>query len=614
MKSTNNSKQLPRLHQNKSLCHCSREDCYKEDLGFLYPGQNLSLPLHLLSNFAFRVEVIAEIDTNHTHFTPCIVYSAKQHKQFIGTSCTKLNYTIAFQTDNWCELFLKVPQVTPLKYNIFYVRQFPCPLGFVKTDGICQCYPSFNMFGITNCDINTQTIPRPANTWISAKNNNSYYISKHCPFHYCLPYPFHLNLSTPDSQCQFNRSGLLCGQCQHGLSTVFGSSYCKQCSSLYLTLIIPIGIAGLLLVLLLFLLNLTVTDGSINAFIFYVNIVSINSTVFFPHQHTVSPAYIFISLANLDLGIQTCFYNGMDDYAKMWLQLTFPFYLIFLATLLIITSRYSTTIQRLTANRALPVLATLFLLSYTKILRTVSSVLFFYSSITHLPSQHTTQVWSVDANIPLFEVKFIIIFIVCLLMLVPFNIILLFTRTLSRFNVINKFKPLLDAYQGPYKIKFYYWTGLQLAVRAAFFGISSMDMNTNLTTGIIFLSITEGIQVICKPFKNKVNNYQELFLTMNLLVLYTFTLSSQGDVNMTAINIVITMAAVHFSLIIMYHIIIYTCNMKIDACTHKTREWISKLHKKPERQHPPIQLCSKVPEVNRYYIYQEPLLAPDYDI
>jgi len=173
-------------------------------------------------------------------------------------------------------------------------------------------------------------------------------------------------------------------------------------------------IAGLFLVLLLFLLNLTVANGSINAFILYANIISINSTVFFPHQHTVSPAYILISLANLDLGIQTCFYNGMDDYAKMWLQLTFPFYLILLAKLLIITSRYSTTIQRLTANRALPVLATLFLLFYTKILRTVSSVLFFYSSITHLPSQHTTQVWSVDANIPLFGVNFTIIFITCL--------------------------------------------------------------------------------------------------------------------------------------------------------------------------------------------------------
>ena len=64
-------------------------------------------------------------------------------------------------------------------------------------------------------------------------------------------------------------------------------------------------------------------------------------------------------------------------------------------------SRYFPTVQRLTAHRALPVLATLFLLSYTKILLTVSSVLFSYSTIINLPSEHTTLVWSIDANVPL---------------------------------------------------------------------------------------------------------------------------------------------------------------------------------------------------------------------
>ena len=198
----------------------------------------------------------------------------------------------------------------------------------------------------------------------------------------------------------------MCGQCQEGLSTVF-SSHCKTCSNVYLLLIIPIIVVGFILVVLLFLLNLTVTDGAVNGFILYVNIIGINSPILFPNLSHFTPAYTFISLANLDLGIQTCFYNDMDDYAKMSLQLAFPFYLIFIATLIIITSCYSTTIQRLTACRALPVLATLFLLSYkyTKILRIVSSVLFFYSTITHLP---TTLVWSVDANVPLFGVRFTI--------------------------------------------------------------------------------------------------------------------------------------------------------------------------------------------------------------
>jgi len=54
---------------------------------------------------------------------------------------------------------------------------------------------------------------------------------------------------------------VLCGQCQHGLSTVFGLSQCKHCSNIYLLITIPIGIAGIALVLLLFSLNLTSTDG-----------------------------------------------------------------------------------------------------------------------------------------------------------------------------------------------------------------------------------------------------------------------------------------------------------------------------------------------------------------
>lgn len=145
---------------------------------------------------------------------------------------------------------------------------------------------------------------------------------------------------------------------------------------------------GIILVVLLFILNLTVTIGTINMFILYVNITSIFSTMLFQQeQHNFVTT--FISLANFDLGIKTCFYDGMDDYAKVWLELAFPFYLLCIATLLIISSRYSTKVQRFTARKTLPVLATLFLSSYTKILL---AVLFSYSTITHLPSGHSTLV------------------------------------------------------------------------------------------------------------------------------------------------------------------------------------------------------------------------------
>ena len=465
---------LSQIIEQSLLCVCTNKlyyDCHINNLGYLYPGQTLNISLHH-HKIDTANAVVVKTDIDQQYVTPCIVLDISENLQLVDKHCTNLHYTIGFPTDNWCELFLKIASDSDEYLNIFYIKQNTCPTGFVKIDQRCQCDPVLVQYGITNCNINDQTILRHANSWISATTHNNsytYHISLHCPFHYCMPHSSYLNFSTPNSQCQFNRSGLLCGHCQQGLSTVFSSFQCQNCSSIYVLLFIPIGIAGLVLVLLLFVLNLTVyvTDGTINGFILYVNIISINTPLLFAELNHFTPTYTFISLANLDLGIQTCFYNGMDDYAKIWLQLAFPFYLIFIATLIIITSRYSTTIQRLTARRALPVLATLFLLSYTKTLHIVSSVLFFYSTITHLPSKHTTLVWSVDANVPLFGVRFtiIILFIVCLiffLTLVPFNVILLFTRILSRFQHINKFKPLLDAYQGPYKDKYYYWTGLQL--------------------------------------------------------------------------------------------------------------------------------------------------------
>ena len=629
VKFINNSESLPQMNTKKLLCYCTDDvnyDCYKDDLGYLYPGQTAILsfcyPDNLTtSNYA---EVSVDISINGTHFTPCVVHNSRELIQFTSKKCTRFQYTIAFSTDNWCELFLKMPFMYSrhMEYNVFYVRQLPCPIGFIKTDGICQCYPSFEQFGITDCNINNQTILRPVNSWISATSQGNYYISLHCPFHYCIQHSFHLNLSTPDLQCQFNRSGILCGHCQMGFSTVFGSPNCQHCSNVYLLLIIPIAIAGIALVLLLFVLNLTVTDGTINAFILYANIISVNGTTFFPYNQSRF-AYVFISLANLDLGINVCFYNGMDDYAKMWLQLAFPFYLIFIAILLIIASRYSHRIQKITAHRALPVLATLFLLSYTKILRIISIVLFFYSPITHLPSKHTTHVWSMDANVTLFGVQFTLLFVVCLilfLVLIPFNIVLLFTKTVSSFNIVTKFKPLLDAYQGPYKIKLYYWTGLQLMLRIICFSLSSLDSKINFTTGLIILGITNAVHAYSKPFKSNIKSYQESLFIINLLSLYSSALSfGQNEINKISVDILISLAAIQFILIVFYHIFIYACGGTIQktamSMLHTLYGWMDRFYKKPQAcdQRVELHLYCDIPEVtHNYHEYQEPLIGQEY--
>ena len=624
----NKTGQYP-LFDTGLLCHClsvPNPNCTSNIIGPIFPGQilklNIALNKRVINEAAVAISV--KVYDEDIPESVCKVSSLLQAEQLVEKNCTNINYTVLADNTHLCKLILHSTKFDyPTVYN---VRLLHCPHGFVfsKQEKRCICDKVLTSNNIIyDCDINEQTILRPTNLWITvtAKNGSyKYHINLNCPLHYCLPHSSHLNFSTPDSQCQFNRSGILCGHCQQGLSTVFGSSHCQQCSNTYLFLTVPIAGTGLVLVFLLFILNLTVTDGTINAFILYVNIVGINTPVLFPHVSSFTPAYILISLANLDLGIQTCFYNGMDDYAKMWLQLVFPFYLIFIATSLIITSRYSTTIQRLTARRALPVLVTLFLLSYTKILLIVSSVLFSYSKLISLPSGHTTMVWSVDANVPLFGVKFIVLFITCLiifLMLVPFNMVLVFTRLFSRFSFINKFKPLIDAYQGPYKDKMYYWVGLQLALRAVYFALSSLDRNINLTVSIVLFSLVEGMYGAIKPFKNEMKNYQEQIFNVNILILFVIALYNQTTTNTIAVNVMIGLAMGHFSLIVMYHIVTYVLSGdtrdKLQLYTSTLTELITRQRKKPGLQQFDLHDNIRIPEAVNYREYREPLVLLGHD-
>ena len=198
----NNSELLQFGGIEKSLCYCIDEenfDCLKDELNHLYPGQTLKVLFYRNVTSTDETMTIIAADIEQTDATPCKVIDAKEHIQIIGKNCTEVKYTISFPTNNWCELFLKTSQ-TPDDYDIFYIRQLPCPLGFVKIDGICQCYPSFEQFGFADhCDINTQTILRPNRGWISldvyVQHNNSFscYISQQCPFDYCKPYSFYVN-------------------------------------------------------------------------------------------------------------------------------------------------------------------------------------------------------------------------------------------------------------------------------------------------------------------------------------------------------------------------------------------------------------------------------------
>ena len=103
----------------------------------------------------------------------------------------------------------------------------------------------------------------------------------------------------------------------------------------------------------------------------------------------------------------------MDAYSKTWLQLVFPVYLWVLVVLMIIISHYSQRFTNLLGSNPISVLATLILLSYTQVLRTLISA----SSFADLdyPNNSIRRVWLHDANIDYLLGKHIPLFILAVL-------------------------------------------------------------------------------------------------------------------------------------------------------------------------------------------------------
>ena len=302
----------------------------------------------------------------------------------------------------------------------------------------------------------------------------------------------------------------------------------------------------------------------------------------------------------------------MDSYVKKCLHLFFPTYLIIIAISIITTSYYYSRILRLTYTRSLPVLATLFLLSYTGVLRTVLTVLFSYSTITHLPSGHQQIVWSIDASVPLFGLKFTIIFITCLvlfLLLIPINITLLFTRYALRLKAINHFKPILDAFHGSYKDKYWYWVAVHIILRSTLFTLYGIQTNLRLILSTMIIVIFTGYHGHAYPHKNKLVNIQELLLLLNLTIMYAVSYQYSESVFSIVTNIMISLAFIQFCTIVLYHFLIYTCHSNVVIMLQVGKEMMIKYcTKSNEHQNAYDVRMLNIPEhTYNYAEYQEEL-------
>ena len=431
-----------------------------------------------------------------------------------------------------------------------------CPIGFMSSNQSstkCECVRNTALVPagyITNCDSTTSSLHREnINSWITYFNESDppgYVIYPNCPFDYCKTENADVNLNFPkgaDKQCANNRTGVLCGGCQDNFSLSLGSSRCLPCHSywpvVFVAIIFTAIIAGILLVVALLALNMKVAVGLINSFIFYANIVAANSAVFFPSSDPSFPT-VFVAWLNLDIGINACFINGLDAYAKTWLQLAFPVYLISLAVLVIIVSEYSPRFAAQIGKRdPIATLATLVLLSYAKLLSVTITALSF--ATLRYPDGNRI-VWLPDGNVFYFQgghagLAIMTLFVIIVIG-VPYTLLLFLWQWLVRiprwkvfkWTKSTKLNVFVSTYHTPYNKKYRFWPGLLLLVRVVLYITASVTVSANPQASLLTTILLVGGLFLFKAIigmrvhKNLIVDILETVMLFNLLVLAAFSL------------------------------------------------------------------------------------------
>ena len=511
--------------------------------------------------------------------------------------CTKLDFVVDLVNDTE-ELILSFRdgpcENTPRsKGNItlLFVCSH-CPIGFEleNTESGCKCSCDSKLFPyFTNCS--GETLVRENKAWVTFLNNSGnytdyqYLVHPYCPLDYCHPPSSNIkiNLNQPngaDSQCTDYRSGLLCSTCQTGFSLSLGSSSCIPCSTNWpvsLTIIITSAILGGLLLVIFFLsFNLTVAVGTLNGIIFYANIVFANRSILLPSS---TPIFItiIISWLNLEIGFDTCFYDGLDTYWKTLLQLAFPVYVIFLVILVIVISEYSNKFAQLIGKRnPVATLATLILLSYAKLLHNIIASLSF--TVLSYPDHNNEIVWFPDASVGYLKGKHIALFVIAVLILLAgifYTTILMLWQwflCLSHKKMFawiknQKLCHFIEPYHAPYAFKHRYWTGLLLLARVILYVIFATNFEGDPQLSLLVITFAVGVLFLfkgvlaAKIYKNRPVEVLETIMYFNLIAFAALTSyyidddSSKAAIATTSVSITFILLMI----VIAFHVYKYSC-------------------------------------------------------
>ena len=466
--------------------------------------------------------------------------------------------------------YYRIPKLT------VNVEILPCPFLFeLNETNSCDCPKPLKNEQV-RCDISTRTVIRPDYTkWIGCILNTntttnrcgSVSVSSQCQKDRCSHNTV-LNSTNLSEVCVEGREGRICGKCKSKYSLSLGplkciptEEYCSTWRSLLLVLVFLL--AGILLVCFISILNLTIAEGTINGLLFYANCIHANQELYYLSHGVNSFFRVFISWLNLDFGFQACFYSGMTAYQKIWLEFGFLFYIFLLGALIVCLSRTFIWFTRLTGRNMVPVLATITMIAYPKLVRNSIKVWHCHNDKYWSSDNSTPWIWHSDETVDCFAWKHIILFVLSILLFgvaFLYTLCLLFIQCLQRgsswcvLRWVNKLRPFFDANTGPCRDHYCFWPGFLLFARLLLYFSTSWGSKSNKSLVLLGICVLTFFLACVSPhgvYKKWPLNLLEFSFFLNLAVA-TAPVAANYHHHLSG-QISMAVAIFNFLLILIYH-------------------------------------------------------------
>ena len=314
--------------------------------------------------------------------------------------------------------------------------------------------------------------------------------------------------------------------------------------------------------------------------------------------HGIHHNYYVYATFNLR-GYNFCVYEGIDTLTLAGLDFIFPLYLFIIIIILTLIARcrgpYSKNRFQFSTTK---VFATLLYLCYSLLVD--SSFQMLTVTVIETPSGKEAR-WRVDPSIKYFSGAhgFLgALSILCLLMLLFVALLLLFPKQAYRFRIIQKLKPLIDAFQAPFKLKYSFWIGLRLVLRICLHIMANAipEKYVLYVVGCIFCLLLYT-QTVCAPYKeNMVNALDNFFIV--LLIMQFIEALSETEVPVIAIGCVYLFLIIYF--ISLGHRIIHRFSRLKQLLMMAQKKLLSLVNKSHKKGYTEINSFAEDKEINSF--------------